>query len=282
MNKYIYLGILLTFIGILITTFVHTFWSAYVGTLLIFIGTILAAVVGIRSNRYENKKTINEVNDKLKEFQNKIDVIKDRALSKSAKKIVKKTEDQFINWANKFVQKKDQLVISQKKKMLSIEEEQLKQTAFWKEYILHFNQTLTNIISAINEKTGSKIVFTDFTMPSNLFTWDKTHNYLEIMFREDLFWLINYEIDIERKNLEISIKLRDDSIENMSEYLRSSAFYYGDVDINYYKENKTIKVSTRTPKLEAKELKKVFNLKGYKSLNELIIEKIFELQLLEL
>ena len=116
MNIYIYFGILLTFIGILLTTFLSTLLSTYGGIILIFIGTLLSTIVGIRGNKKENEKTLKEVEEKLNEFQSNIDKVKDSSLSESVKEVVKKTEDQFNRWANKFVQKKDELVSNKRKK----------------------------------------------------------------------------------------------------------------------------------------------------------------------
>ena len=282
MNIYIYLGILLTFIGILLTTFLSTLLSTIIGISLIFMGTILSTIVGIRSNKKENEKTLIEVEDKLAEFQSEIKSVKDASLSESVKEVVKKTEDQFNRWANKFVQKKDELVISQKKKMLTIEEEQLKQTTYWREYVLHFNKTLANFVNAINKKSESKLVFKEFTMPKNLFKWDKAHNFSEIRFRKDLFWLIKYEIDIEREYLVISISLKDESIEDVNEDFKDLWYGYEAVEIIYYREKTSINVTIRSTKLDSEELLQEYELEDYKSSIELIIEKIFELQLLEL
>ena len=119
-------------------------------------------------------------------------------------------------------------------------------------------------------------------MPKNLFKWDKAHNFSEIRFRKDLFWLIKYEIDIEREYLVISISLKDESIEDVNEDFKDLWYGYEAVEIIYYREKTSINVTIRSTKLDSEELLQEYELEDYKSSIELIIEKIFELQLLEL
>ena len=119
-------------------------------------------------------------------------------------------------------------------------------------------------------------------MTKNLFKWDRAHNFSEIRFREDLFWLIKYEIDIEDEYLEISIILRNQSNEDVSEDFKDMWYFNEAVKIRYNREETSINVTIRSIKLDSEELIQEYELEDYKSSIELIIEKIFELQLLEL
>ena len=252
------------------------------GLFLIFVGSMLATYGSMLSNRIQNERTGREFSDQLKEFRSDIETEKEKTSTKEERNAVEKTEDQFNIWANKFIDSKAELSISQKKRVLSHEEEQIKQTKFWRKYILYLNNTLIGLINAINEKPQQAIQFHEFNIPNNLYDWKVNDNYFEIQFKEDLFWLFNYTLFLDDNRLWVTISINKQSVSAFEPNLRGISYLNRELDITFSTDSGEIQVSTSSPIFSSPELKKTYDLKNYESAIKIIAEKLFESQLLAL
>lgn len=154
---------------------------------LIVIGIILLSIgsfVTYLGSKNENDESQKQVNDKLDNFNKKLDAISNSSLTPVEKeKKISTIKSEFDIWAKQLHNNYSELVLLHDKKILSASEEKLVKNKKWIPIFRNFFDKLIQMIKSINKETSFntiKIHSSSSTFPRDVFT-DEVEEYFKIL-----------------------------------------------------------------------------------------------------
>ena len=161
-------------------------WLIIIGIAVIGFGTYLIYLGSDRTN----KKSQDEIINKIKQTQAEIKNIKDSSNTDSIKSKITEVEDEFHKWADEFLKNKQSKKLSIEKQKISSIEGRIKVSNIWLPGFRAFVNVIKNSIPAYSEKTGIDIQCDLPKIPEDILI-NSTKPYLgNIIFSPNVFWEI--------------------------------------------------------------------------------------------
>jgi hypothetical protein len=270
MNRITILGIIIIAIGSALT-----YWIPILGIIVIAIGTAFT----LYGPSMDSKKDKKELSEKLEEFSEKLIELKTDGGDTST--AVEEVNNEFNDWAKNFVESKGLMKIEMEKSEIEVKEKEEVLSKEWRKFYLVFFDNLNNLIEAYNSlpKTGHKVkIIRKEALPGNIFSNAANSFYWVIEFKENVFWYLHLRIERPRtENVipNIVLSLLDNYSEKRVFVIVPSLTIYTSLEyhsISIYKEKWFSEL----------KLERSYDLQDYEKHLKVIVQTIFEQQLLRL
>lgn len=269
MNVSIIIGILLVALGTGLTSF-----SIIIGILLNALGMGIMVYGQLVKSKVDSAEVSRVLQDKVDDVLKRIDEVQGGEKNEASVEKIQQIEQEFINWAADFLKNRELRKVEMARTELDSVDAQLRVSDEWRPIFEYVLKTIDSMTKAYNAESGETIKIDFPALPPNLYSEEAIKYGGTVIFPNKAVWHILFLASSPPKkenppSMYVDFSKEGDSVRLISYFL-----------ISYLNEKSFRSYITGPDVPTAEGIESIYPLDSYRESLEIIMQRLFEAQLL--